>query len=642
MQDAPTSQTAQLPLRRAETAAGFVLIVQIVAAAVAMGLALGFTSRAALAEAWHLIVGVAVWVVALIHQRFRRLADEEAHDVESLRARTDRGSSSLFEEEQQLDLFLQRNRLAQFEKYFLPGFALALAAWLGWLSYSLIRGVATVETPPIIGQPMLQMAIFFGIAFTCFLLGRYTGGLASHAPWRAVRAGASFTMSNAVGALLVGVGLLCYHFQIDIVERVVAYVIPSVLVLTALEILVSQILAIYRPRQTGQERRPAYDSRLFGMLTEARGLFHTVGDTLDYQFGFKVSETWFFRFMLRIIVPLALFQAVTLYLLTCFVIIDSGEEAIIERFGKPLKGTEALGPGFHFKWPWPVDIVRRHPTERIEMLMIGEQLKEDVDGYLWTESHAKEPFNLLVASEPTAAAGEPDDDRKTGDVVPVSLLSGTFYVYYTVDDLYKYLYTYRYPKQMLDALCYRELTRYAVSADFIKLLAENQQKAVGDLANAIQTNAREENLGVRIVGVSLQGTHPPVEVGPSFEDVVSALEDAETEKLKAQAHAADIVPTAEGEAGRLEAQAEVYSYRRGKVAQAEADRFLKRLEVYRVSPRVFRYREALAVLEEALAGRRKVIKPEWLGANEVIIINVEDKLKLGVLDQMLNPTGGSQ
>ena len=124
MPDLTEPESRQLPLRRAETAAAFVLVVQIVASAVALGLALGYKSTAALAEAWHLLVGIGVWVVALMHQRFRRLADEEAHEVESLRSRHEREtSSSLFEEEQQLDLFRARHRLEQFDKFFLPSFA---------------------------------------------------------------------------------------------------------------------------------------------------------------------------------------------------------------------------------------------------------------------------------------------------------------------------------------------------------------------------------------------------------------------------------------------------------------------------------------------------------------------------------------
>ncbi len=659
MPETMQTEERQLPLRRAETAAGFVLVAQVAAAAVAMGLALGFKSQAALAEAWHLAVGVAVWAVALVHQRFRRLALEEGHEVASLRARREReASGSLFEEERQLDLYLHRGRLEGFERYFLPTFAVALVLVLGWLAFTLIGRVAGLAEPPPVREPLLTTAIFIGMAFVCFLLGRYTGGLATHAPWRPVRAGASYSLSNALGCLLVGVGLLCYHVEVRWMDSVVAYVVPSVLALMALEVLLNQVLAVYRPRVTGQERRAAYDSRLLGMLTESRGLIRTTADTLDYQFGFKVSETWFFRFLERAIAPLILFQLLTLYLLTCFVIVRTGEEAVIERWGRPLRGRETLKPRLHLKWPWPIDVVRRYPVESVEMLMVGEQIKEEAEGYLWTVSHAKAPFRLLVANRESARPAAPDDARGEGalgegeaaapgdgareQVVPVSMLSGTIYVYYIVSDLYDYLYNYRDPRAALDALCYRELTRYTVSADFLEFLGHRRGEAAATLKERFQAKANELELGVHIVGVSLQGIHPPVEVGQEFEDVVGAVEDKHASVLVAESYRHKTVPAAQAKANRMELGADAYRERREVVSVAVAERFEARLGVYDISPWVFLHRELLASFIDGLEGRRKIIKPEWAQADEVIIFDLERAFRpTGFEGLFEETTGGS-
>ncbi|MFW6162166.1 MAG: protease modulator HflK [Planctomycetota bacterium] len=652
MPESAQAPQAQLPLRRAETAAGFVLVVQVVATAVALGLALGFKSQAALAEAWHLAVGVAVWVVALVHQRLRRLAAEESQEVESLLARREREtSSSLFEEEQQLDLQIHRNRLAGFEKYFLPGFAGVLVLTLGGLAYALISRVATTAKPAPVGEPLMTAMVFAVIAFVSFLLGRYTGGLATHKAWRAVRAGASWSLSNAVGSFLVMVALLAYHAEVEWVERVVGYVIPGVLGLMAVEVLLNQVLAIYRPRVAGQEYRPAYDSRLLGMLTEARGLIRTTADTLDYQFGFKVSETWFFRFMERAIAPLILFQLVTFYLLTCFTIVRSGEEAVIERWGKPLRGRETLKPGLHVKWPWPIDQVRRYPVERVEMLMVGEQIKEEADAYLWTVSHAEEPFYLLVANKATVESedeegapppeGETERGEKRVRSVPVSMLSGTIHVYYRVSDLYAYLYNYRNPEAMLDALCYRELTRYTVAADFMHLLGAGRGAAAETLAKNIRDRATAEKLGVEVVGVSLQGVHPPVEVGPAFEDVVGAVEEAHASVEQGKAYRLQKVPEARAEALGIEREAEAYQERLEAISQADAFRFQKRLGVYRIATYAYVHRELLDALVETLAGRRKIVKPEWADTDEVIQFDLQKAIRGMELESLLGaPTGG--
>ena len=65
--------------------------------------------------------------------------------------------------------------------------------------------------------------------------------------------------------------------------------------LMAVETLITLLLEIYRPRVKGKVERPLYDSRLVGLLGQPEGLFTTAAQALDYQFGFKVSETWFFR-----------------------------------------------------------------------------------------------------------------------------------------------------------------------------------------------------------------------------------------------------------------------------------------------------------------------------------------------------------
>ena len=43
--------------------------------------------------------------------------------------------------------------------------------------------------------------------------------------------------------------------------------------------------------------RVLYESRLVGLLGQPESLFTTAAHALDYQFGFKVSDTWFFQFL---------------------------------------------------------------------------------------------------------------------------------------------------------------------------------------------------------------------------------------------------------------------------------------------------------------------------------------------------------
>src|SRR5512140_561011 len=97
---------------------------------------------------------------------------------------------------------------------------------------------------------------------------------------------------------------------------------------------------IYRPRLKGQYIRSAFESRLLGLISEPGGILYTAASAIDYQFGFKVSHTWFLQLLQKAIAPLILFSIVTLYLLSSITIVQPDEKGIIERFGKPMAGEE--------------------------------------------------------------------------------------------------------------------------------------------------------------------------------------------------------------------------------------------------------------------------------------------------------------
>ncbi len=65
------------------------------------------------------------------------------------------------------------------------------------------------------------------------------------------------------------------------------------------------LLEIYRPRVKGKVARPVYDSRFAGLLGQPESLFTTAAKTIDYQFGFNVSETWFFQLVKKNLLLLA-------------------------------------------------------------------------------------------------------------------------------------------------------------------------------------------------------------------------------------------------------------------------------------------------------------------------------------------------
>jgi membrane protease subunit HflK len=271
---------------------------------------------------------------------------------------------------------------------------------------------------------------------------------------------------------------------------------------------------------------------------------------------------------------------------------------------------------------------------------------ENAPGFLWTKSHAKQPFTLLAANHrdeaaaPTERTTPPANAPADPGATPkpkaeraapgVSLITGTVNVYYHVADLHDFLYSHEDPKKTLEALCYRELTRYTANSDFLEFLGTRRRDAVESLRKAIQGAATERKLGVRIVAVSLQGLHPPVEVAGSFEEVVGALEEKEAKVWQARGHANSVLPAARAVAAMTLAAARIYTADRQQVGPAVEKEFLMQLEAYREAPSVFKHRKLLSAVQEALATARKIIRPVWANVHDVLTINLDEKTTPGV------------
>jgi membrane protease subunit HflK len=107
------------------------------------------------------------------------------------------------------------------------------------------------------------------------------------------------------------------------------------------------------------------------------------------------------------------------------------------------------------------------------------------------------------------------------------------------------------------------------------------------------------------------------------------MEDKEAEILKAHAYENDLLPAAEAEAERLRLAAEAYKKHRVLVSRAEAQRFQGQLAAYNRAPDVFRARELHSAMEEAFADSRKIILADWMESDEVMILDLEDKMLPG-------------
>jgi len=620
-----------------------------------------------------------IWFVLWLQFHTRFLAEQEKLDMTGLLQASD--DSKIFQTpERQAELFaVAQRRLGIFEKYFLPLFSVIIAIYQ--VSVGLYQVVAF--SPELIyesSRPLICAICMAGTFFFCFLISRYSSGMSSQLHWKPLRAGGSIMLGITILCFALTIGFALAHFQIFWLVYILTLAVPILLIILGVETALNVVLDFYRPRVKGQYSRSAFDSRLLGVISEPGGIFHSLAAAIDYQFGFKVSQTWFYGLIERAIVPLSLFGVAVLYLSSCFVFVAPDQQATVERFGNPLQSNgqvRLLGPGMSIKWPWPVDIAYKYPAKRIMELDIGFVPKIDPktkkpvrEPLLWGKTHYQKEFNVLVASEHLG-------EKLTESAVPVSLLKANVPVQYRIKDVYAYIYNHKEPERVLEAICYRQLAKFAAGAKIEvdteadlehSLLGAGRAEAKDVLTEGIQKAADKAGLGVEIVFVGLQGIHPPPEVAADYQKVIGAVQEKQALILAARALSNrilgrlvgsvqeasaicglvseyvkageqndeqkvqklgkkldDAFTQASGEIFKTLKEAQSYSYQKVTAARATGDRFVDQLQAYRAAPQIYTRQQRLSVLEESLKDIRKYIVVADVNDAQVFIVDMQDK-----------------
>ena len=512
--------------RRATVTAAIGAVTQLV---LAVGMALtGLWAQSPpmYAATWHFFGGLPIWVILALLYYQHQLERIEALEAEEL-ARQDERAASLFQRGGE-DVHVARQRLRRLYRwgvgvvsvlvavYLLgAGTSLFLAARARWetgaLREAAIGGAAT---------PLALMGVLAAIAFVAFIVARYVSGMTGLAAWRLLRGGASYLMGCALMAVLLLLGAFAAQFGEPAVLGVLSLLIPALMGLVGLEVGVNFVLDAYRPRRPDEVPRPAFDSRALGLLTRPESLAKAIRDTLNYQFGFEISRSWFYRLLSGAITPLTALGALVLWLMSSIVLVEPHEEALVLLAGEmtpyQVRDAENGGPryehppGVHFKAPWPLGTAESFPVQRLQQVTVGAELEyERGKPVLWTNPHHGEPPEYLLTA-PTADPGDEGvADRLGFDQGAPSLVTAQVNVQYRIKRLAQYASVTKDPDGTLRALAQREVTRYFVQKDIDTLLATGRSAAGKALKSRVQAAADRRRLGIEVVFVGIPGIHPP-------------------------------------------------------------------------------------------------------------------------------------
>ncbi|MCE5325686.1 MAG: hypothetical protein LLG01_04675 [Planctomycetaceae bacterium] len=547
--------------RRGKNVAIWGLMVTIAVAAATLATWLATGSLSGLMVLWTTGPLAVVWVAVIILFYCRQLERQEAQELQAPAAGGG-ATATIFDGADAGQARPAAARLASMERWVVPIFTIFAGLCLAV--------IGAVMLPRLLGRPAIEVGregvgmLLVGFAgFAAFLFSWYCIGLGTMPQWRLLRAGGSLLLTVVLFLAAALVAIFLSMQEIDSVDWVVAIVIAAVQIVLGAEMLLGQVMDFYRPHVAGQERRYCFDSRLCGLLAEPRKVGHSIAETLNYQFGFEVSKTWFYRLLAKALIPMLIFAAVVLIAMTSIVIMPDGYKGVVLRWGTPKAQQPLLGPGAHLKWPWPVETVRMFDMAQVHSIYLGLkggqpdiQGPEDVDQTsgkrmrLWTKPHKhwnREERDFLLAARSQRAS--PQGGKGPDQLAPVDVFRLVTLVQYKIADPYKYGFRYADVQQVIENVAERETARYCATATLTSpaelpdqpeaILTYGKAKAAEQLQKRIQNELTRQatDVGVEITAVTFVAVHPVSEAAESFEKIVKASHEEAAMRFAAQAWA---------------------------------------------------------------------------------------------------------
>ncbi len=550
--------------QRATTAALVGFVTHLVLTLFVAVLGIYAASPAFHAVTWYLLPGLAIW--AILWLVFNQHGHERAEALEAARlADSDAASAAIFDEAG-AQLAQARTRLENLYKWGLPGVSILTAVYLIGLGALLIyRLQGALSDGGLLEQPAnpeLNISLVALLLVICWLMGflvaRYVAGMTRMDAWQGLRGGASYLIGNVfLGILPLLIGTVALAIDNTAVLAYFAVFVPGIMVLLGLEIVLGLIFGIYRPRKPDEFVRPAFDSRVMGWLTRPESIGKIFSETLNYQFGFEISRSWFMRLLSKALVPLIIVCVLIVVGMSSIVIVEPHQQAVITTNGAFTKIAE---PGLSFKAPWPIGRATKYDVNRVHTLELGSRahLEETIDGpILWTNAHVREGSNeQLIVTAPTPSA----ENTGLTDSVLGEMLGADIAVKFRITDLQQYLgigqpeQSAQDPEQLLRAIADQQITRFFATHDTNALLTTARQHAGETLRGRIQDELDNYNVGLEVVFVSVSGVHPPGDVADQYHQRVNALQEMQTEIQGARQDAAVLLS---GVAGSREAALEI-------------------------------------------------------------------------------------
>ncbi|GBF56531.1 modulator of FtsH protease HflK [Candidatus Phycosocius bacilliformis] len=259
-------------------------------------------------------------------------------------------------------------------------------------------------------------------------------------------------------------------------------------------------------------------------------------------------------------------------------VVDAGEEAVIQRFGKYV---DTQGQGLHVHMPSPIETRQIVDVQTARSLTVGGG----------------------------AGAGPNDGLMLTADE---NIVDVGFQVWWRIENSRDYLFQVAHGQDGRSSA--EETVRAVAEAAMREVAGRSQREQVLSTGRAtvetqtrdlIQRTLNEYKAGIRITQVNLTKAEPPAAVNDAFREVAAASQEAETKINQARSYRNAVVPQAQGEAAR----------------------FNQLYQEYRLAPDVTRQRLYLETMEKVYERANKVLLDPGRTGNAPMVVLPPELLK---------------
>ncbi|MCL2820299.1 MAG: FtsH protease activity modulator HflK [Oscillospiraceae bacterium] len=277
--------------------------------------------------------------------------------------------------------------------------------------------------------------------------------------------------------------------------------------------------------------------------------------------------------------------------------LNSGEEAVITRFGRHI-GTEKTA-GLKFKIPF-VDRAYIVNVAGVRRMDFGSQL---VNG-----------IYVNIPEEALMLTGE--ESRVNG------LVNADWVIQYRISNSYNYLFKVNNPESTLHSVTQAAYRRVVAAHPLDAILTDRKDDMQREILRDLQEIINKYEMGIEITAVQLQDASPPDEVRDAFLDVTRSLEDKISKTNEAERYRNEELPRAEGRAVAAVNEAEGYKERRVNEALGTVARYSAIETEYHNQPNVMRTRLYLEMIREVMPNVDKIYFLDSTSGNLLEILHL--------------------